>query len=246
MDDAELHARRADEIEALDCIFGVDCRIVGANAVEITVRADAEDGGGGGGGGGGGAAPACSCALRATLPPKYPAEEGPVLDFSLSGSAADAMSREQQRALTAGARAHAASLLGEECVWQVVEWLSAQLRELAEGHAAKAKAMAVEMARSAAESTPAAPGGAGGVGAGPGGGGGGNEILLLLIDHMNDGKGYSRKLAQWAGQLGLAGFQLARPAHAHAKAGRLEGIVVALSGEPAAHSEFLMRLRTHY
>ena len=72
------------------------------------------------------------------------------------------------------------------------------------------------------------------------------ELLVLLLDHMNDGRGYSGKLAAWCGQLGLRGLQFARTATRRVHAGRLESIVIVVHGSSAGLDELLSRLCSEY
>ena len=71
--------------------------------------------------------------------------------------------------------------------------------------------------------------------------------MVLLIDHMNDSRGYTKKLSHWAKQLGITGMQLCRhPPSASSAGHRVEGVVVLLHGDDRdTISQWLCRLRTH-
>ena len=72
------------------------------------------------------------------------------------------------------------------------------------------------------------------------------RLLILLIDHMNDSRGYTKKLAHWDKQLGLVGMQLFRHCPSSSHMHRFEGVLLLLYGARGEDvSEWLCRLRTH-
>ena len=70
------------------------------------------------------------------------------------------------------------------------------------------------------------------------------QLLILLIDHMNDSRGYTKKLSFWAKQLGLMGIQLFRSPSMASSEHRVEDVIVMLHGCCRDVSEWLCRLRT--
>eukprot|EP00937_MAST-01D_sp_MAST-1D-sp2_P000323 g323.t1 len=117
--------------------------------------------------------------------------------------------------------------LTNECLWQLAQSVGEQLEVFAAaGEAIGAAESSLSPALQAAEIEP-------------------DELCITFIDHMNDGKGYSKKLAHWAEQLGLRGMQFARTARS-GQAGRLESAIVMLHGSGDGIGEWLTRLRTQY
>ena len=68
------------------------------------------------------------------------------------------------------------------------------------------------------------------------------ELLIVLLDHMNDSNGYSKKLSSWCDHLDLEGIQFARTANRRKQAGRTESIVIVLHGNKASLDDWLTQL----
>ena len=69
------------------------------------------------------------------------------------------------------------------------------------------------------------------------------EEAVVRIDHMNDSAGYMRKLKKWSTQLSLGARVFYQET---VGSSRVEGVMLALQGEPDDVSSFLQRLRTEY
>lgn len=70
-------------------------------------------------------------------------------------------------------------------------------------------------------------------------------LLIILIDHMNDSRAYTKKLAGWAKNLRLTGVQLfRRPEGKVRRKQRTEDVLVLLHGDGDGIAEWLCRLRT--
>ena len=216
--------RLSDELQALAAIFGesFSCH-PGGRGCEIALAAT----------------PAVW--LTATFPPGYPHAAA---ELSVhGGAAAEVLSAQMQvRQLATAAAEH-----GEECVWQAAQAVLALLEQLedaqgtdgtADGDRGQAGGVAdagvLDGEREGEEQEPQAAEAEREEAR--------QELCVVLIDHMNHGARYSRKIAAWARQLGLTGWQLSRAGKG--KGSRLEGVIVLLQGWSEAVSQWLTRLRT--
>ena len=167
--------------------------------------------------------------LGASLPTNYPAAEAPALELSATHLSRDAIARvlRELRSLASERTARAAPD-GFEC-----------LSELAQAAADLSAAAAAndEARRRAAESNPGANGDGDG-------GDEGRAHAVVRIDHMNDGKGYTKTLRRWSRELGVnarAFYELPKSSGEVPKGsevgregppsgGRVEGVYVVLGG----------------
>ena len=212
----EVWARQLDEAEALQSILGEECvTISGGDSVDSLRKAGPR------------AVPLSltitagdeqhSALITALLPPEYPSV-APALELScpwVDGSVLTGMTDE----LRALAIASVAAPGGQECLFEVAQRLGDMLGEEAERQRGQQVSMACTHAPCEQPS----------------------HEMVLRIDHMNEPTGYLRALAKWAGQLGVAGVVLHRPA---AATGRLSNVMVATRAEESAIAELLHRLRT--
>ena len=246
--DADSDQRLDDEFEALAAIYGSDFRRItnGHRGCEISLPS--------------------GVSLVAVLPPGYPSRAA--AELTVRGGAS-LFKREHLRALSLELRQLSADAAhgdakgegeGEECLWQAAQVVSdrldcmtASISDVHAAHAAESgnsselegqrvlQAQGEETADVAAATAVAAAD---------------EELCIVLIDHMNNGRAYSKKIAAWAQQLGITGRQLSRVA-AQKRApkatatngdggGRLEGVIVLLLGDSSAISGWLTRLRTQY
>ena len=215
--------RLSDELQALAAIFGESfCCHPGGRGCEIALSATPP------------------VWLTATFPAGYPHAAA---ELSVRGGGAEVLSAQMQvRQLATAAAEH-----GEECVWQAAQAVLALLEQLedaqgtdgtADGDRGQAGGVAnagvLDGEREGEEQEPQAAEAEREEAR--------QELCVVLIDHMNHGARYSRKIAAWARQLGLTGWQLSRAGKG--KGSRLEGVIVLLQGWSEAVSQWLTRLRT--
>ena len=254
-DAAESDQRLDDEFEALAAIYGSDFRRTasGHHGCEISLPS--------------------RVSLVATLPAGYPTHAA--AELTIRGGAS-VFPREQLRDLSQELQRLASDAVsgegkgegeGEECLWQAAQLVLDRLDGVAGTIAADTHATSTAGPSPEGEQegqrAPTAPGGetagAATVDTHAAGAEEAEELCLVLIDHMNNGRAYSKKIAAWAQQLSIAGRQLSRAAaqkrapKAAAGAaggggggGRLEGVIVLLLGDSSAISGWLTRLRTQY
>ena len=158
--------------------------------------------------------------LGFTLPPLYPERSPPAVVVGLPG-----LARKQRDGLAAALVAAARQRTelaedGEECICDLVQ----QGQELATELLAAAAEAAADPADAMAPT----------------------QQAVIRIDHMNDSRGYLKKLEAWAGQLGLAGRIFYREAGTAKASGRVEGVVAVLEGEDEGVGAWLTRLRSEY
>ena len=158
--------------------------------------------------------------LGFTLPPLYPERCPPAVVVGLS-----ALARKQRDGLAAALVAAARERTeqaedGEECICDLVQ----QGQELATELLAAAAEAAADPADAMAPT----------------------QQAVIRIDHMNDSRGYLKKLETWAGQLGLAGRIFYREAGTARASGRVEGVVAVIEGEEEGVGAWLTRLRSEY
>lgn len=213
--------RQEDEVDALSSIFGDDFVLLsGIHGRRDAFSFDVK---------------LRLAILRVRFPKLYP-ESSPLASVSVRPAPPDSNgddacrtfspSRAQCALLTKYAIRFCLENQGFEVVYSLVESVQARLASLAE----EATASALALSSSQLADAPAT-----------------GQLLILLIDHMNDSRGYTKKLSLWAKQLGLTGMQLFRyPSSASPAEHRVEGVVVLLHGDNRKDiSEFLCRLRTH-
>ena len=118
----------------------------------------------------------------------------------------------------------AAELAGEECLFDLVTVLTAALSEALQQQAKASGPGAT------ADDTH-------------------YERTVVLIDHMNDSSGYTKKLQRWAGQLGLdldLWYRMPTASIGVSKKVRVEGVYALLGGPTCEVSSFITRLKTEY
>lgn len=180
--------------------------------------------------------------LGASLPTNYPAAEAPALELSATHLSRDAIARvlRELRSLASERTARAAPD-GFEC-----------LSELAQAAADLSAAAAAddEARRRAAESNPGANGDEG------------RAHAVVRIDHMNDGRGYTKTLRRWSRELAVdarvfyacpessgevrKGSEGSIEGPPSGPAGRVEGVYAVLGGDGDDVRSFLTRLRTEF
>uniref|UniRef100_A0A7S0IJL4 RWD domain-containing protein 3 n=1 Tax=Micromonas pusilla TaxID=38833 RepID=A0A7S0IJL4_MICPS len=185
--------------------------------------------------------------LGASLPTNYPAADAPALELSATHLSRDAITRvlRELRSLASERTARAAPD-GFECL--------SELAQAAADLSAAAAAADDEARRRAAESN---------LGANGDGDGGdeGRAHAVVRIDHMNDGKGYTKTLRRWSRELAVdARVFYARESSGEVPKGsegsiegppsgpqgRVEGVYAVLGGDGDDVRSFLTRLRTEF
>lgn len=184
--------------------------------------------------------------LGASLPTNYPAAEAPALELSATHLSRDAIARvlRELRSLASERTARAAPD-GFECL--------SELAQAAQDLSAAAAADD-EARRRAAESNPGANGDGDG-------GDEGRAHAVVRIDHMNDGRGYTKTLRRWSRELAVdarvfyacessgevrKGSEGSIEGPPSGPTGRVEGVYAVLGGDGDDVRSFLTRLRTEF
>ena len=174
--------------------------------------------------------------VRVELPPGYPVESPPNVTVESKAATRESIAKANERLRAevpaiSGARGGRS---GSECLLELVEYVRDEVSKLMEcPAAAEAKSKACNASGKGCTAT-------------------GNPkpkpnpnltlcAAVIMIDHMNDAKGYMKKLRKWTDQLGARGLLWWRMGPR-----RVESVVVLLAGRASVLKAFVTRLRTQY